>query len=172
MKYNVGTIIFKRFRLLDMSAWNIWCVLRHVWLYATPWTVAYQAPLFIRFPSKNTRMGCHFLLQKHLVNWNKNSTWNWRFFQCFRALKLFFFPLQHCIFANTESKLFRKNKEYTSNIRITTQQTSSATVCGRAFDVCFPVRIYWMLFWLHVDKCRTMITANLPLISHGYFGAS
>jgi len=37
--------------------------LSHVGLFATPWTVAVQAPLSMEFPSKNTRMGCHFLLQ-------------------------------------------------------------------------------------------------------------
>lgn len=72
------------------------------------------------------------------------STWNWRFFQCFRALKHFFFifPFSTVSFANTKSKLLRKNKEYTSNIRITTQKTSFATVCGKAFHVCFLLRIY------------------------------
>ena len=34
-----------------------------VWLFATPWTVAYQAsPL--DFPGKSTGVGCHFLLQE------------------------------------------------------------------------------------------------------------
>ena len=31
-------------------------------LFATPWTVAYQAPQ--DFPGKNTGVGCHFLLQE------------------------------------------------------------------------------------------------------------
>ena len=31
--------------------------------FKTPWTVACQAPLFMGFPSKNTGLGCHFLLQ-------------------------------------------------------------------------------------------------------------
>ena len=35
----------------------------HIQLYGTPWTVAFQAPLFMGFPSKNTGVGCHFLLQ-------------------------------------------------------------------------------------------------------------
>ena len=36
-----------------------------VWLFATPWTVAYQAPLSMGFfPGKNTGVGCHFLLHK------------------------------------------------------------------------------------------------------------
>ena len=34
-----------------------------VWFFATPWTVACQAPLSMRFPGKNTGVGCHFLLQ-------------------------------------------------------------------------------------------------------------
>ena len=33
-----------------------------VQLFATSWTVARQAPLFLRFSGKNTGVGCHFLL--------------------------------------------------------------------------------------------------------------
>ena len=36
--------------------------LSHVWLFATPWTVAYQAPPWDS-SGKNTGVGCHFLLQ-------------------------------------------------------------------------------------------------------------
>ena len=38
-------------------------VLSHVWLFATPWTVACQVPLSVGFSSKNTVMGCHVLIQ-------------------------------------------------------------------------------------------------------------
>ena len=31
--------------------------------HLTPWTAAHQAPLSWTFPGKNTRVGCHFLLQ-------------------------------------------------------------------------------------------------------------
>ena len=42
------------------------CVFRCVQLFATPWAVAHQAPLFMEFsPGKNTGMGCHFLLQRN-----------------------------------------------------------------------------------------------------------
>ena len=37
--------------------------LSHVWLFATPWTVAYQAPLSMEFSRQNTGVDCHFLLQ-------------------------------------------------------------------------------------------------------------
>ena len=37
--------------------------LSHVWLLATPWTAAYQAPLSMDFPGKSTGVGCHYLLQ-------------------------------------------------------------------------------------------------------------
>ena len=38
--------------------------LNHVRLFGTPWTEACQAPLSMEFSSKNTGMGCHFLLQE------------------------------------------------------------------------------------------------------------
>ena len=34
-----------------------------VWLLATLWTVAYQAPLYMDFTGKSTGVGCHFLPQ-------------------------------------------------------------------------------------------------------------
>ena len=34
-----------------------------VWLFATLWTVAHQAPLSVDSPGKNTGVGSHFLLQ-------------------------------------------------------------------------------------------------------------
>ena len=38
--------------------------LSHVQLFATPWSVILQAPLFMgNSPSKNTGVGCHVLLQ-------------------------------------------------------------------------------------------------------------
>ena len=53
---------------LDMCA----CSLSHVRLFATPWTVARQAPLSVDFPGKNTGVGFHFLLQGILPTqgWN------------------------------------------------------------------------------------------------------
>ena len=45
---------------------TFWCMLNHfslVWLCATVWTVAHQAPLSMGFPGKNTGVGCHALLQ-------------------------------------------------------------------------------------------------------------
>ena len=38
-------------------------VLSRVRLFATPWTVARQAPLSMELPGKNTGVRCHFLLQ-------------------------------------------------------------------------------------------------------------
>ena len=37
-------------------------VLCLVQLFATPWTVAYQAPLSLGFSSKSAGVGCHVLL--------------------------------------------------------------------------------------------------------------
>ena len=53
--------------LIPMRVWGesvlAW-VLSCVWLFATPWSVVFQAPLSMGFPSKNTGEGCHFLLQR------------------------------------------------------------------------------------------------------------
>ena len=38
--------------------------LSRVRLFATPWTVTYQAPLSMDFPGNSTGMDCHFLLQR------------------------------------------------------------------------------------------------------------
>ena len=38
-------------------------LLSRIRLFATPWTVACQAPLSMGFPRQNTGVGCHFLLQ-------------------------------------------------------------------------------------------------------------
>ena len=38
-------------------------LLSHVQLFATPWTVAHQAPLSMGFSRQNIRVGCHSLLQ-------------------------------------------------------------------------------------------------------------
>ena len=61
------------------------CTLSRFRLFGSPWTVAHQAPLSIEFPSKNTGVGCHFLLQGifptqgsnpsflHLFHWKADS---------------------------------------------------------------------------------------------------
>ena len=37
--------------------------LSHVWLFATPWVIVYQAPPSMGFSGKDTGVGCHFLFQ-------------------------------------------------------------------------------------------------------------
>ena len=62
------------------SEWVLSCF-SHVWLFSSPWTVTYQAPLW-NFPGKNTGVGCHFLLQgifptqgqnPRLMHWQADS---------------------------------------------------------------------------------------------------
>ena len=43
--------------------WSEMKSLSHVRLFATPWTIAYQAPLSMGFSRQEYRSGCHFLLQ-------------------------------------------------------------------------------------------------------------
>ena len=47
------------------------CELSCVWLFATPWTTACQAPLSMGF---SMEMGCHFLLQGNLPDLGIKST--------------------------------------------------------------------------------------------------
>ena len=52
---------FSHFQLMyffKVKCWSLSCVQ----FFVTPWTVAYQAPLW-EYPDKNTGVGCHFLLQ-------------------------------------------------------------------------------------------------------------
>ena len=42
------------------------CILSHVRLCATPWTVAHQPPLSMEFSRQGHWIGCHFVLQNHL----------------------------------------------------------------------------------------------------------
>ena len=44
-----------------------------VQLFPTPWTVAPGAPLCMEFPSKDTGVGCHFLLQGVFLTQGSNS---------------------------------------------------------------------------------------------------
>ena len=43
----------------------------HVWLFANPWTVAHQAPLWYS-PGKNTAVGCHAFLQGTFLTQRSN----------------------------------------------------------------------------------------------------
>ena len=56
-------------------------LLRHVRLFAAPWTVAHQPPLW-DFPGKNTGVGCHFLLQGIFLTEGSNPhvfhLWHWQ----------------------------------------------------------------------------------------------
>ena len=49
--------------ICDMPTRMCVCVLSCVPLVVTPWTVTHQAPLSMKFSSKNTRVGGHSLLQ-------------------------------------------------------------------------------------------------------------
>ena len=56
------------------SAWK-WKVkvksLTHVWLLATPWTAAYQAPPSMGFSRQEYWSGCYCLLPYQMLNWKQ-----------------------------------------------------------------------------------------------------
>ena len=47
--------------------------LSRVWLFGTPWTVAYRLLCPRDFPGKSTWVGCHFLLQR--ISLTQDQTW-------------------------------------------------------------------------------------------------
>ena len=58
--FPVTGVHFDHWGALHACMWNR-C--RHVWLCATPWTVAHQAPLSMDCPGENTGEDCYALLQ-------------------------------------------------------------------------------------------------------------
>ena len=46
--------------------------LSRVQLFATPWTVAHHAPLFVGSSGRSTEVGCHFLLQRIILTQGSN----------------------------------------------------------------------------------------------------
>ena len=56
------------------------CMLSHVWLFATPWTIACQLALPWNFPGKDVQLGCHFLLQGIFLTQESNPLLVGRFF--------------------------------------------------------------------------------------------
>ena len=73
--------------------------LSHVWLLATPWTAAYQAPHPWDFPGKSTGVGCHFLLHDFYVTENVEIEFCLHLEQvliCKHFLRLSFYLLYGC----------------------------------------------------------------------------
>ena len=70
-----------------------------VLLFATPWTVARQAPLSMVFCSKNTGVGCHALLQGIFLTQGSNSCLlhllHWQVGSSPRAREALFFRILH-----------------------------------------------------------------------------
>ena len=72
--------------------------LSHVWLLATPWTAAHQAPLSMDFPGKSTRVGCHCLLRT-VCNYTFNMS------NCVIIWVASFCPLGSCLWFSTPSSV-------------------------------------------------------------------
>ena len=61
--YFLNYLFFILFYFLFWLTACVQSLFRHVWLFATPWTVAGQALLSWDSPDKNTETGCHAILQ-------------------------------------------------------------------------------------------------------------
>ena len=60
------------------------------YLFATPWTVARQAPLSMGFPGSSTGVGYHFLLQGIFLNQGSKPR-----FLCLLPWQVYSLPLHH-----------------------------------------------------------------------------
>ena len=98
-------------------------LLSHVWL-ATSWTVAHRVPLSMGFSSRNTRVGCHFLLQGSSLR--RGQSWVF----CM-AGSFFTLPSFHCFLTSV------KLTGYSICIFLLT--------CAYIFDVLFCV-FYFLVF--------------------------
>ena len=63
--HSKGYIRIRHANKFDNLELDVYCgiVLNCILLFATPWTVAHQAPCLWNSPGKTTGVGCHFLLQ-------------------------------------------------------------------------------------------------------------
>ena len=78
-------------------------LLSYVWLFVTPWTVAHQIPLFMEFSSKNTGMGCHFLLQGIILTQGLNPH-----LLCLQHWQVTSLTLQHLGISKEKKVLLKK----------------------------------------------------------------
>ena len=63
--------------------------LSRVWLLATPWTAAYQAPLSMDFPGKSIGVGCHCLLRVNIYDFTLQPCQEWKTYIKHASLLLF-----------------------------------------------------------------------------------
>ena len=61
-----GTALFTMVQVFHYLWWGCVCVFSRVWRFATPWTVALQAPLSMGSADKN--IGMHALLQEIFIS--------------------------------------------------------------------------------------------------------
>ena len=93
-------------RFVDLRSHSLWdqsCILSHIQLCGTPWTVAQHSPLFMGFSKKNTAVGCYFLLQQQIC-----------FFlmHLLRSVVAGGLMAQHALFADKAGNLFHSHSSF------------------------------------------------------------
>ena len=109
----------------------------HVQLFATPWTVACQAPPGWDFPGKNTGMGCHFLLQQIFPTQGSNpSLLHWT--QTLYCLSHQEIPKRLILYypACSEKKIILPWKETMSSVKLNYAQYRWASQVAQWQRIC------------------------------------
>ena len=80
---------------LNLQICNCCCfyLLSHVWFFVTPWTIASQAPLSIRFPRQETGVDCQFLSQGILPTQELNPSLCRQSFYCWANREALMIPI-------------------------------------------------------------------------------
>ena len=125
-----------------------------------PWTAAHQAPMSMEFSSKNTRVGCHFLLQGIILTQRSNLC-----LLCLLHWQVDSLPLHHLRVHSFISLLLIKSTyliKFNSILEILTKYKillsmflfykPSATFCSLfPFNKIYFYSSYHFFFWKHIS---------------------
>ena len=125
-----------------------------------PWTAAHQAPMSMEFSSKNTRVGCHFLLQGIILTQRSNLC-----LLCLLHWQVDSLPLHHLRVHSFISLLLIKSTyliKFNSILEILTKYKillsmflfykPSATFCSLfPYNKIYFYSSYHFFFWKHIS---------------------
>ena len=125
-----------------------------------PWTAAHKAPMSMEFSSKNTRVGCHFLLQGIILTQRSNLC-----LLCLLHWQVDSLPLHHLRVHSFISLLLIKSTyliKFNSILEILTKYKillsmflfykPSATFCSLfPFNKIYFYSSYHFFFWKHIS---------------------